>query len=111
MTNSNLALFKPTPLTTSIPSAVRRLRLSNKSSRFGMRHILSVTIAISACIAIGAIEFGAVALAFFCRVILFVILVFLFAGVWIGCVILSRLRLPQRFTGKFISHTRKYKCK
>jgi len=111
MTSSNLIWFKSTPLTVSIPRSIRRLRLSNKSSRFGMRHILSVAIAIGACLAIGAIEAGAVTLAFLCRVVLFVVLVFLFAGIWVGCIILSRLRFSQRFTGKFISHSSKDKCK
>ena len=93
----------------SITTTVRSLRFPNKFTRFGMRHVLSVAIAVSACIAIGAIEACAIALAFLCRVVFFVVIVFLFAGIWIGCVILSRLRFSQRFTGKFISHKRKDK--
>jgi hypothetical protein len=111
MTSSNLIWLKPTPLATSIASAVRRLRLFNQFAGFGMRHILAVAIAIGAFISIGAIEACSVALAFLCRVVLFVVLVFLFAGIWVGCIILSRLRFPQRFTGKFISHSSKDKCK
>lgn len=104
-------LFKSALFSLAIPGSIGRLRLFNKFTRFGMRHILSVAIAISACLAIGAIQACAIALAFICRVVLFVICVFLFSSVWVCSVILCRLRLPHRATGKFISHDYKDKWK
>jgi len=104
-------LFKPALFAMPITASIGGLRLLNKFTRFGVRHILSVTVAISACLAIGAIETCAIALAFICRVVLFVICVFLFSSVWVCSIILCRLRLPHRATGKFISHDYKDKWK
>lgn len=93
----------------TVTPPVRRLRFTNKFTGLGVRHILAVAITISACIAIGAIEACAVLLAFICRMILFVVFVFLFAGVWIGSVVFSRLRFSRGTSSKFVSHKDKDK--
>ena len=88
----------------SIPSPIRRLFFLNHLTGFSVRHILSVAITVGSGLTVGAVKGCSVLLSLLGRVVLFIVVSLLFFGFWVRCIVFGRPRLPQRATGKFISH-------